>query len=139
MSWAEQWMPDFLAAYAECGTITGACKRAGITYNAYHYHKRDPEFIAGMEGAKEAAFERLEEEARRRAIGYMVTKTLADGTTVEVPKHSDLLLLFLMKHQRPHVYNTKPVEPQGATSSEAKPRLLITRDIGPEEEPPEDE
>lgn len=126
-------MPDFLAAYAEHGTVLAACKQAGIDRSTYYANRDDPTFAAAIKVAEKDAFEVLEAEARRRAVGYMTTKVTRTGEIIEVPAHSDLLMIFLMKHRRPEVFNTKPVDSQPSMPTAEPPRLLITEDLGPRE------
>lgn len=59
----------FLAAYAECGTVTRAAEIAGIERNTHYvWLKDDPDYAKACEAAYEQAAERLEQEARRRAV-----------------------------------------------------------------------
>jgi hypothetical protein len=78
----------FLAAYARLGAQTTAAKAAGICRKTVNnWSHSDEVFRDAMETAKDMAADALEVEARRRAF-----------------KGSDLLLIFLLKGARPHIY-----------------------------------
>lgn len=58
----------FLRAYASCGTITHAAEAAGV-HRATHYEwLDDPGYAVAFDQANAEAVERLEAEARRRAV-----------------------------------------------------------------------
>lgn len=57
----------FLAAYAEVGIISEACKIAGIDRSTYYEWYKDILFQAQCEEAKKTAVENLENIARERA------------------------------------------------------------------------
>jgi hypothetical protein len=80
----------FLAAFERVGTITEAARKARISRRDHCNWKKDPEYAAAFDGAKEVAIEALESIARKRA-----TRTR---------KPSDLLLIFMLKAARPEVY-----------------------------------
>jgi hypothetical protein len=72
-------------------TKIGACRQAGILRGAYYDWRRDDEtFRQETDAAIEAATDTLEDVARNRAI-----------------EHSDLLLIFLLRSRRPHIYNRR--------------------------------
>ena len=80
----------FLAAYAECGTVTHAAEIAGISRRMVQYWKKDdPEFAEAFRVATEKAADRLEQEARRRAIEGVSEpvfyKGRKVGTIVSIP------------------------------------------------------
>jgi len=84
----EAWQGVFLSSFRQCGNITKSSEAAGVTRQAVFYaHKRDPDFRALYEEAKEESIERLEDVARKRATDS-----------------SDNLLIFLLKSMRPEVY-----------------------------------
>lgn len=85
----EQWQPAFLAALEECGSVTESCKAASISrVTVYECKRNDSDFAQKWEQALEAGADKLEDEARRRAM---------QG----VSKGSDTLLMFLLKGLRP--------------------------------------
>src|SRR3990167_2886198 len=105
----------FLAAYAECGTVTHAAKAAGIDRRThYQWMATDPEYVKSFEDAHIEACEHMEAEARRRGLeGYEEPVFGSGGQgvgTVEVGtirKHSDTLLIFMMKGAMPHKYRER--------------------------------
>lgn len=83
------WHDSFLTAYGATGTLKYALRTAGVDRKTYQRHRdRLPEFAQACEDAKEDAIARLEDEAHKRAMGQ-----------------SDTLLIFLLKHLKPEVYN----------------------------------
>jgi hypothetical protein len=84
----EAWQSVFLSSFRQCGNITKSSEAAEVTRQAVFYaHKRDPDFRALYEEAKEESIERLEDVARKRAT-----------------ESSDNLLIFLLKAMRPEMY-----------------------------------
>jgi hypothetical protein len=99
----------FIAAYAECGTITRAAEIAGIE-RATHYKwlKEDPLYAKACEDAYEQAGERLEEEARRRAVEGVKKNVYYQGQPCGVnTEYSDTLLIFLLKGAKPEKYQER--------------------------------
>jgi len=101
--------PAFLAAYAECGTITQAAEIAGIDrVTHYRWLKDDPEYAKAFEEAHEKSVERLEQEARRRAVEGWEEPVFHKGKVVgKVRKYSDTLLIFLLKGAAPEKYKDR--------------------------------
>jgi phytoene/squalene synthetase len=98
----------FLYAYLEIGKILDACQRAQVPHSMHYYWKRtDAAYEAAFKEAQEILGEQLEEEARRRALGWEETHYTLDGTRYEVNKHSDTLLIFLLKGAMPKKYGDK--------------------------------
>jgi hypothetical protein len=74
---AEQWYPSFLAALGQIGNVTLACTSASVTRSTVYRHRRDnPAFAQEWEYALEDAGDRLEAEARRRAVMGVEKKRL---------------------------------------------------------------
>ena len=75
----------------------------------YELRKADPGFASAWEEAEEIAADRLEEEARRRAVEGVEEPLVSAGRLVRddngqpimVRRYSDNLLLALMKAHRP--------------------------------------
>ncbi len=99
----------FLAAFAEAGTITAAAKAARIRRRQHHtWLERDPEYVERFCEAQELANERLEHEARRRAVEGWKEPVFYEGEKVgDKPKYSDNLLMFLMKGALPEKYKER--------------------------------
>jgi hypothetical protein len=97
-----------LLAYAETGRLREACRATSVDTHLHYYWKRtDPAYAAACEEAQAIAGERLEEEAIRRAQGWEETHYALDGTPYQVTKHSDTLLIFLLKGAMPQKYGDR--------------------------------
>jgi hypothetical protein len=78
----------FLTAIGGGQSVFAACQAAGIARSAvYTWRADDPDFAFAWDEAIEAGTDLLEDVARRRAVAQ-----------------SDLLLIFLLRARRPHVY-----------------------------------
>lgn len=99
----------FIAAYAECGTVTRAAEIAGIDRTMhYDYLKSDPDYAKACEAAYEQAGERLEQEARRRAVEGVKKPVFYQGKECGVVnEYSDTLLIFLLKGAKPEKYKER--------------------------------
>ena len=63
----------FLRVYAEVGNVTRAAAIVGVSRRIHYvWRERDPEYAIELESARERAYDVLQEEALRRAIGYRV-------------------------------------------------------------------
>jgi hypothetical protein len=113
----EQKKVGFLAAFAQCGTVTHAAKAAKIHASTHtQWLKTDPEYRKRFLGARRESNEVLEREARRRAIeGTMRLKYHGDKPVID-PRtgepylelvYSDLLLIFLLKGSMPQKYRER--------------------------------
>ena len=96
----------FLAAYAEVGNVSQAAKIAGIDRQTHYDWKRnDPDYAEAFQHAEEMAADRLEQEARRRAVEGVPEPVFYQGRQVgTVRKYSDSLLMFLLKGAKPEKY-----------------------------------
>ena len=99
----------FLAAYAEIGTITHAAMRAQVDRTTiYRWRDSDPVFAAALDEADLMAAERLEQEARRRAVEGVEKPVWHKGQMVgSVREYSDTLLIFLLKGALPDKYRER--------------------------------
>ena len=96
----------FLSAYAECGVITHAAEIAGID-RTRHYVCLDKseQYRSMFESAHHQAIERMEQEARRRAMLGVEEPIFYQGVEVaRVRKPSDTLLMFMLKGALPDKY-----------------------------------
>ena len=99
---------SLLLAYVEYGRLRAACRSVNVPHQLHYYWKRtDPDYAAAFAEAQQMAGELLEEEAMRRGLGWEETHYTAGGTPYTVTKHSDTLLIFLMKGAMPHKYGEK--------------------------------
>lgn len=82
------WQDRFVEIFAMSLNVALAAQGAGVSrVSAYRERKRNPEFAAAWEDAREAAAERLEAAAYERARNI-----------------SDTLLIFLLKSHKPERY-----------------------------------
>ncbi|MGC2340990.1 MAG: hypothetical protein WA453_05320 [Methyloceanibacter sp.] len=100
----------FLKALAETGSVATSAALAGTSRTrVYELRKADPAFASAWEDSEEIAADRLEEEARRRAVEGVEEPLVRGGKLVHddsgqpitVRRYSDNLLLALLKAHRP--------------------------------------
>ena len=106
---AKDWRPAFLEAFAECYTVTEACKRVKISrVSVYTERKNNPIFAEAWAQVEEQTTEYLEREAIRRAAEGVIERGTYDEdgnlTGEFVRKFSDTLLIFMLKARRPEKY-----------------------------------
>lgn len=96
----------FLVAFAETGNVTRAAEVAKQDRtNHYRWMKDDPDYVEAFKSADLSAGDRLEQEARRRAVEGVTEPVYHKGGVVgEVQKYSDTLLIFLLKGAKPDKY-----------------------------------
>lgn len=99
----------FLAAFADVGTIWHAAEQAGVGRRThYDWLATDRAYAAEFEEALGRATDALEGEARRRAITGVDEPVFYQGVQCgTVRKHSDTLLIFLLKGRRREVFGDK--------------------------------
>jgi hypothetical protein len=108
---------QFLARLADCGSIAAAARDCGLPRQTlYDGRAKDPAFAAAWDRAREIGLDALEDEAIRRAVDGVSQPVFSAGLQCgTVRKYSDLLLMFLLKHRRPHQYGDPlPPAPQPA-------------------------
>jgi hypothetical protein len=98
----------FLAAYAQLGNITSAAARAKVGRRSHYEWLAAPAYAAAFVEAHEAAGDRLEAEAHRRAVQGVKEPVYQGGERVGyIQKFSDTLLIFLLKGARPEKYRER--------------------------------
>ena len=100
----------FLKEYSQCGNITLAAEVVGIVRRThYRWIEEDPDYYAAFKSATEEATDRLEAEARRRAVdGVEVPTGWYKGEPgAYVRRYSDVLLIFLLKGAAPEKYRER--------------------------------
>ena len=108
----------FLRALSTTGNVTAACRAAKVPRcSAYKHREEDPEFAAAWDEALDEAADRLEEEARRRAVeGVLQKKFTKGGEPIIDPEtgeqyvehvYSDTLLTLLLKAHRPEKFRER--------------------------------
>ncbi len=98
-----------LAAYAVQPSVTMATKAAGVRRDAHYDWMRDDEvYREAFAQVKEISIELLEVEAIRRARDGWDEPVFYKGEkTGTIRKHSDTLLIFMLKAARPGVYKER--------------------------------
>lgn len=99
----------FLVAYSEVGNISRAAEIAGVSRQIhYHWLKEDTDYEEAFMQADQQACDRLEQEARRRAVEGVTKPVYQGGKQVgTVQEYSDTLLIFLLKGARPEKYKDR--------------------------------
>lgn len=133
-----RWHPVFIRAMKESGIVRIACEAAGVGRRTAYDHKAlDPEFSKAWDEAKEDAVDALEAAAERRAVQGVQRVVSVGGKREIVIEYSDRLLEFLLRGQRPRVYNDR-VEHSGPGGASIPVRMVFVRDEPPgQPEPPE--
>jgi len=103
----------FLESYRQWANISYACEQSGVPrQNVYYWQEHDAEFAAQFKIASEAATERLEREAWRRAVEgspYQRTSYYRGepvGTDFKT-EYSDNLMMLLLRARRPDLYRER--------------------------------
>jgi hypothetical protein len=106
----------FLETFAKVGNVRAASELSGIARRThYNWLQTDPAYAEAFGDAKSEAVDRLEYEARRRALvgveepvyGRLPGVNAGIGVVGYVRKFSDALLIFLLKNLRPEVYTSR--------------------------------
>jgi hypothetical protein len=100
------WTDAFLAHLAETGILTDAAAAAGVDRsNVWRRRQSDPEFNAACDEAIDMAADKLEREARRRAIEGVEEPVYQGGQLIGTRTvYSDSLLALLLKGRRKRVF-----------------------------------
>lgn len=127
----------FLAAFAEVGTIGRAAEASGVDRGThYRWLEADNDYAKAFSDAAEAAADKLEAEARRRAHDGLLRMKFHQGEPIIDPRtkepyfeleYSDTLLIFLLKGARPEKFrdNVK-VEHAGKVSTANKTTIDLS-------------
>lgn len=106
----------FIVALAKGASITKSCELAGIGRStAYEWREADEAFAALWDEALEAGIDRLEDEARRRAVEGVEKPVVAmgkiarndDGSVLMIREYSDTLLALMLKAKKPSEYRDR--------------------------------
>lgn len=103
----KDWAPAFLEAFEATGLVIEAAQRAGVARSTVYKHRaEDEEFATAWQELEDDVVERMEAEAKRRAVEGVPRKSYdKDGNLIrEEQVYSDTLLIFLLKARRPDVY-----------------------------------
>jgi len=107
----------FFKALSEYANVSAACKKAKYTRSVvYAAREKDQKFYDKWEAAWSKGIDAMEEEATRRAVQGVEQPVYQGGKLVgKVQKHSDVLLMFMLKGRRPKKFREHQVhEHQGA-------------------------
>lgn len=98
----------FLAAYEETGNISRAALDSNVHRTRHYEWLNDPDYADAFRLAEEVAADKLEEEARRRAVQGVDEPVFYKGESVgSIKKFSDTLLIFLLNGARPEKYKQR--------------------------------
>lgn len=104
----------FLAALAGAGDVSAAASTAGVSKaRVDEVRKLDAEFSAEWEAAQQVWADKLEQEARRRAVEGVREPLVSDGKIVRdddgqpivIRRYSDELLLAFLRTHRPEKFH----------------------------------
>ena len=99
----------FLEGYRHAGNVTAAALHAGVGRQT-HYDWLDayPAYVDEFAEAMEESRDRLEGEARRRAIQGVLQPVFQGGEHVgDIRKYSDMLLMCLLNAERPEKFRQR--------------------------------
>lgn len=124
------WTDAFLAALADCGVLTYAAEAAGVDRGTvWRRREADPDFAAQCELAIEMAADKLEQEARRRAIEGVEEPVYQGGQLIGTKTvYSDQLLALLLKGRRKKVFADR-TELTGANGGPVKAAIVIATGV----------
>jgi len=97
----------FLRVLSECGSVLEAAKACGYTSSSYmqKYRAEHEDFAEEWAHAVDAAADRLENEADRRAVEGVSEPIMYKGAVVGFKQnYSDALLMFRLRGLRPDMY-----------------------------------
>lgn len=122
----QHWTLAFLAALAEVGVLTQAAQAAGVDRSTvFRRRQDDPEFDAACVDAMEQAADKLEREARRRAVEGVEEPVYQGGKLVGTKLvYSDALLSLLLKGRRKQVFAER-TEITGAEGGPVKQEQVV--------------
>jgi hypothetical protein len=130
--YAHAWQEPFLDALSRNGIVTNACKVVNIgNRTAYDERHRNAAFAKKWEDAVRSSGDSAEAEAWRRAVLGWDEPVFQGGKQVGiVRKHSDTLLLAVLKARKPDEYGDRIK----VDVTEAARRIAKQRGATPEEE-----
>jgi hypothetical protein len=137
----------FLAALTEGYSVTHAAERAGHHRRRfYDAREADADFADAWLDALEQGTDLLEDELRRRALGYDEVTYDGDGKPFRtVHRHDTRALELTLKARRPHLYRENvqrveltgadggPVAIEGFTPTTLADVLRLARELGVDE------
>lgn len=124
------WTDAFLAALAECGILSQAAEAAGVDRaTVWRRRQDDAEFARACDEAIDMAADKLEAEARRRALEGVEEPVYQQGVLIGTKTvYSDSLLALLLKGRRKRVFAER-VETTGADGGPVKTQVLVATGV----------
>jgi hypothetical protein len=124
------WTDAFLAALAECGILSQAAEAAGVDRaTVWRRRQDDAEFAKACDEAIDMAADKLEGEARRRALEGVEEPVYQGGQLIGTKTvYSDSLLALLLKGRRKRVFAER-VETTGADGGPVKTQVLVATGV----------
>lgn len=124
------WTDAFLAALAECGILSQAAEAAGVDRaTVWRRRQDDAEFSTACDQAIDMAADKLEAEARRRALEGVEEPVYQGGQLIGTKTvYSDSLLALLLKGRRKRVFAER-IEQTGADGGPVQSRTVIVTGV----------
>lgn len=106
--WTAERQRGFIAALAELGSVSGACRRVAMaSYGAYALRRAEgaESFRRAWKQALDMGAQRLADIAMERAIEGVSVPIMYHGEQVAERRHyNDRLLTFMLRHHQPETY-----------------------------------
>jgi hypothetical protein len=133
---ADGWLPErqveFIEALAECGCVSEACERIGMSLSAAYQLRRRPDavyFRRAWNAAVAHAIRRLSDAAMSRALHGVVRPVFYQGEQIGERRYFDeRLTQFLLRHNDPVNYG-RWRDMAVFDQSESAPARLLAREI----------
>jgi hypothetical protein len=116
----------FIEVFKRTGNITYAAEQVGINRTTHFtWMKKDPKYVVRFNSAREEAADVMEAEAWRRGVKGVDKPVFYRGEEVaKIKEYSDLLLIFLLKANRPEKFRDK-VEHSGPGGGPIEQKVTI--------------
>lgn len=141
--WAAQKQVEFIQALAECGCVTEACGRVGMSVKSAYALRTRPDawsFRGAWDAALAHAIQRLSDAAFARALHGVARPVFFQGEQVGERRHFDeRLTMFMLRYRDPDRYGKwndrmmyEPGEPDAVVQALAQRLVDILQDAGRE-------
>lgn len=127
----------FLDYLIECGNVHDAARQAELTTKQIRkFRRHNPNAEAAFQEALDMGTDAIEAELHRRAVAGIMEPVFYKGRRVNtIRKKSDVLLMFLLKSRRPHIYRDNAPIPEDPNArddefnNEESPAEVIAREL----------